>query len=87
MWIMGDEKFKLKTLSTFVYTECLRLCREACFAIAVHLNCLVPSRPVWRAANAIWVKPAPPPPVVCMTVIINNTQQKVTNTLYMRKFV
>lgn len=83
MWIMGVEKFKLKTLSTFVYTECLRLCRKACFAIAAYLNCSVPSRPVWRAANAIWVQPAPPPSVASMTVIINNTQEKVPNMLYM----
>lgn len=75
MWIIGVEKFKLKTLSTFVYTECLRLCREACFAITVCWNCSVPSRPMWRAANTIWVKWAPPPSMACMTVIINNTQE------------
>lgn len=87
MWIMGVEKLKLKTLSSFVYTECFRLCRKAYFAIAVYLNCSVPSRPVWRAANAVWVKPAPPPTVACVTVIIvtDNTQEKVPNKLYMRE--
>lgn len=87
MWIMGVEKLKLKTLSTFVYTECFRLCRKAYFAIAVYLNCSVPSRPVWRAANAVWAKPAPPPTVACVTVIIvtDNTQEKVPNMLYMRE--
>lgn len=84
---MEVEKLKLKTLSTFVYTECFRLCRKAYFAIVVYLNCSVPSRPVWRAANEIWVKPAPHPSVACVTSIIvtNSTQEKVPNLLCMRE--